>query len=330
MAYLILIIGLIVLVFAGDLLVRGSVTIAERLGIPPLIIGLTVVALGTSAPELVISLDAALSGAPGIALGNVVGSNIANILLVLGLPSILTPTRCDQRLLLRNTIFMLAATCVFIALAYTSPLHIWQGLILLTMMTGFLWISAARARQAIASHAERQSDSATLTAEPDAPTASGSRKVMPYVMVIAGLIGLPLGADLTVTGAKEIAHAWGMSDTAIGLTVVAIGTSLPELAATAMAAIRRESAIAVGNVIGSNIFNLLAIMGITSIVAPVPVAPAILHVDIWVMLAASLLILPFIIAKIRIGRVAGIAFVAIYIIYVAMVIGGHSTALAMP
>jgi cation:H+ antiporter len=149
-------------------------------------------------------------------------------------------------------------------------------------------------------------------------------------MLAGGLIGLPVGAHFVVTGAQEIALAWGMSDAAIGLTVVALGTSLPELAATAMAALRRESAIAVGNVIGSNIFNLLAIMGVTALVAPIPVSPAVLRVDLWMMLAASLVVVPFVVMRVSIGRLAGFAFVGVYVAYVAMVIGARSVALASP
>ncbi len=338
-AYVLLVIGLVVLVIAGDLLVRGSVAIALRLGIPTLVIGLTIVAFGTSAPELVISLSAALSGAPGIALGNVVGSNIANILLVLGLPSILYATRCDQHLLLRNTVFMLIGTVAFIALAFTTPLHVWQGAILLALMIAFLWASAARARFDMRATTSANSSSEGGLAEseasasaapgnpglaPEVPTTPGGRMLVSSFMVIAGLIGLPLGAHLAVTGAREIALTWGMSDAAVGLTVVAVGTSLPELAATTMAALRRESAIAVGNVIGSNIFNLLAIMGITALAAPIPVSPTVLHVDLWVMLAASLAIVPFVYWRLRIGRLAGLAFLLIYFAYVAMVVGERS------
>ena len=352
-AYIFLVIGLVVLVLAGDLLVRGSVAIALKLGIPTLVIGLTIVAFGTSAPELVISLSAALSGAPGIALGNVVGSNIANILLVLGLPSIIYATRCDQHLLLRNTVFMLIGTVAFIALAFTTPLHVWQGTILVALMIAFLWASAARARfdmnaaafADVSASASPDTGSAQSSShegepvesgapegdvpsnpgpEPDVPTPPSGRMLISVVMVIAGLIGLPLGAHLAVTGAREIALEWGMSDAAVGLTVVAVGTSLPELAATTMAALRRESAIAVGNVIGSNIFNLLAIMGITALAAPVPVSPTVLHVDIWVMFAASLAIVPFVYWRLRIGKLAGLAFLLIYFAYVAMVVGERS------
>ncbi len=320
-AYVLLTFGLVVLVVAGDLLVRGAVAIAVRLGIPTLIIGLTIVAFGTSAPELVISLGAALSDAPGIALGNVVGSNIANILLVLGLPSILYATRCDEPGLLRNTAFMLVATAVFIALAFTTPLHVWQGTVLVVLMAAFLWDSGVRARRAVNGLAP--ADGPDAAAEKPA-----GKALLAAAMVVAGLIGLPVGAHLAVTGAREIALAWGMSDAAVGLTVVAVGTSLPELAATTMAALRRESAIAVGNVIGSNVFNLLAIMGLTAIAAPVPVAPGVLHVDLWVMLASSLAVVPFVYWRWRIGKLAGLAFVAVYFIYVAMVVGARSTALA--
>ncbi|MEJ8572196.1 calcium/sodium antiporter [Microbaculum marinum] len=321
MAYLILIVGLIVLLFAGDLLVRGAVTIAERLGIPSLIIGLTIVALGTSAPEMVVSLDAALSGAPGIAVGNVVGSNIANVLLVLGLPSIVLATRCDEPGLRRNTVFLIVATLVFIALAWTAPLGLWQGLVMIALMAAFLVYSGARARHAMNGPED-------LEAAPvDTAAAGGSRRFVPLLFLVVGLLGLPLGAHLTVAGAREIALAFGMSDAAIGLTVVALGTSLPELAATMMAALRRETGIAVGNVIGSNIFNLLAILGVTAVVAPIPLAPAVLKVDLWVMLAASLVIVPFVFGRFSIGRIAGLVFVASYVAYVAVVVGQHSEAL---
>lgn len=319
MAYVVLIAGLIVLVFAGDLLVRGSVSIAERLGIPTLIIGLTIVALGTSAPELVISLDAALSGAPGIALGNVIGSNVANILLVLGLPSLFAATRCDQPALTRNTLFMLGATAVFIALAYTEPLYIWQGLVLVTLMAGFLWYSATHAIGAISEKNGDAEPGDTAETEDD-----GQSLFVPIVFVIAGLIGLPFGAHLTVEGARDIALASGMSEAAVGLTLVAVGTSLPELAATTMAAVRRESAIAVGNVIGSNIFNLLAILGITAIAAPIPISPDILTIDIWVMATTALAIVPFVIWKIPIGRLVGLIFIVAYAVYVITIVG-HRT-----
>ncbi|MCT8971972.1 calcium/sodium antiporter [Microbaculum marinisediminis] len=333
-AYLLLVLGLVVLLFAGDLLVRGAVAIAVGLGIPPLIIGLTIVAFGTSAPELVISLDAALSNAPGIALGNVVGSNIANILLVLGLPSIVYATHCDQPGLLRNTVFMLFATVVFIALAFTTPLHLWQGAILLTLLIAFLWDSGVRARRAAngarSAPAPTGDGDGAATAEVAAAVAAApsGKRLVSAAMVIAGLIGLPLGSHFAVTGAREIALAWGMSNAAVGLTVVAIGTSLPELAATMMAALRRESAIAVGNVIGSNIFNLLSIMGLTALAAAVPVAPVILQVDLWVMLASSLAVLPFVYWRLRIGRLAGMAFLAVYVAYVVMVVAHRSAGLA--
>lgn len=326
-AYLILVIGLVILVAAGDLLVRGSVSIALRLCIPTLIIGLTIVAFGTSAPELVISLNAALSGSPGIAVGNVVGSNIANILLVLGLPSIVYATRCDQPDLMRNTIVMLVATVAFIALAFTSPLHHWQGVILVALLIAFLWSSAARTRRDMAATREARNAAAESACDSDMPEAPSGKLALAVVMVIAGLIGLPVGAHMAVEGAREIALTWGMSESAVGLTVVAIGTSLPELAATIMAAFRRESALAVGNVIGSNIFNLLSIMGITALVAPVPIGSDILHVDLWAMLVASLAIVPFVYWKVRIGKVAGLAFLAVYFGYVAVVVANRSVAL---
>ncbi len=300
--YLILLAGLVLLVIGGDALIRGAVGLAERFRISPIIIGLTIVAFGTSAPELIVSLTATLGGAPGIALGNVVGSNVANVLLVLGLPALIAATPTAQPFVRRNTSFMILVTLIFIGLCFVGPLTVWHGLVLVTLLLIFL---AESARSALNSR------------EPIDPGEEGvSNLWLAVVLVIAGVIALPIGARFTVDGASDIAAAWGVSDAAIGLTVVAIGTSLPELAATLIAAFKRHSGIAVGNIIGSNLFNIMAIMGITALVAPVPVDPQFLRVDLWVMLGASLLIVPFIWWRQPIGRVAGIGFVIAYAIYI--------------
>lgn len=310
LSYLLLIVGLTVLVIAGDILVRGAVALARRLGIAPVIIGLTVVAFGTSAPELMISVRAALADSPGIALGNVIGSNVANVLLVLGLPAIIAATSCHQPLVLRNMLAMIAASALFAAMCLTGTLEAWHGLVLVGLLVLYLGASVRRAmKQRLAATAD----------VPEVP--KGLDRSAPAALGLTGLGfgGLALGAELTVGSAREIAAAWGVSEGAIGLTIVAVGTSLPELATTLMAALRREGGIALGNVIGSNLFNILAVMGVTALVVPVPVPDAMLRFDLWVMLACAVALLPYILARAPIGRSSGIVFTVLYAAYVTTV-----------
>ena len=308
--------GLVILLLAGDTLVRGAVNLSLRLGIPALIVSLTIVAFGTSAPELLISVSAILEGVPGLALGNVVGSNTANILLVLGIPALLSgldTSHCDSR---RNFVIMIVATLAFIALAFAGPFTWWHGLILLAGLSLMLGEAAMAAR----SH---KRDAAAAMAE-DPEEVEGADPDMPWWQILLflglGLLGLPLGADLLVESSVVIARAFGVSETAIGLTLVAVGTSLPELATTVMAALRRHAEVALGNVIGSNIFNLLGIIGVASLVGPIPVDPEIMSFDLWIMLAASLLLIPFVYFKWVFGRAIGVVFVALYAIYVIQVL----------
>ncbi len=304
--YLAVIGGLVLLLLAGDLLVRGAVALAVRLGISPLIIGLTVVAFGTSAPELMISVEAALGGVPGIAIGNVVGSNIANVLLVLGIPAIIYPICCDQSGIRRNIFMMVGATLVFIAFAYQGAFTFTNGFVMLLLLIGFLAYSGWRAMA--------QSDETEAGLEEVEGIPASKPRMVTYILL--GLIGLPLGANLLINGATEIAHTFGVSDAVIGLTVVAIGTSLPELATTVVAAMRKQTDVAIGNVIGSNLFNILAIMGITAIVAEVPVPSHFLNFDLWIMLGTALLIIPFALLHKPITRRMGIGFVVAYAAYI--------------
>ncbi|MDD7910218.1 MULTISPECIES: calcium/sodium antiporter [Pseudovibrio] len=316
-AYLSLIGGLTALIFAGDFLVRGSVGIAKMLGIPSLVIGLTIVAFGTSAPELVISLDAALQGNGGISIGNVVGSNIANVLLVMGLPALLAPTPCDERGATRSAVFMVAVSLVFIAMCFYGPLHHVSGVILLGLLVVFLSWSAYTAHQhrkalkAATSSAVGNNDLDELDVE-----AVPENSVISFAFVCIGLVGLPIGAHYTIEGAVVLASAWGVSDAVIGLTVVALGTSLPELATTLMAAVRQHAAVALGNVIGSNVFNILAILGITSVIAPIPVPEQILQMDVWVMLGCALLLLYFAGRRVCLSRGWGALLTIGYISYI--------------
>lgn len=305
-------IGLALLPLAAEVLVRGAVGLSNRAGISPLVVGLTVVAMGTSAPELVVCVNAALSGAPGIAYGNVIGSNIANILLILGAAALIAPIACGPRsTFLRDTLAMLAATAVFIALTLTGLIVAWQGGLMVALLAGYLFWSYLREKSGRDPADVHVGEVAELDSFKMTPIA------LIVVLVLGGLAGVVWGADLLVDGAVGLARSVGVPEAVIGLTMVAIGTSLPELATAGMAALRGHNDVAVGNVVGSNIFNLLGIMGATALVAPVPAPLQIMAVDVWVMLGASLLLLPFILTGGRITRPVGVAFLVAYGLYVA-------------
>ncbi len=308
------VLGLLILLLAGDALVKGAVNLSLRVGIPALIVSLTIVAFGTSAPELLISVSAALEGVPGIALGNVVGSNVANVLLVLGVPAMLTvmhTSTCDTR---TSYLQMIIASVLFIALAFRGVFDWIAGVVLLVVLTVIL---GQQIRAALRHRRAGEVDE-------DLEDPEGADPDMPWRNIILflglGLIGLPLGATLLVDSATEIARMFGVPDTVIGLTLVALGTSLPELATTVMAALRRQADVAIGNVIGSNLFNLLAIIGVAAMIAPMPVDPGLLQFDLWVMLAASLLLLPFVFFRQDLTRIWGVVLFVLYLGYVVLVL----------
>ncbi|MEM1351510.1 MAG: calcium/sodium antiporter [Pseudomonadota bacterium] len=305
--------GLVILLLAGDSLVKGAVNLSLRVGVPALIVSLTIVAFGTSAPELLISIQAILENAPGLALGNVVGSNTANILLVLGVPALLATMHTSEFNSRKTYVQMILASVLFIGLAFRGVFDWISGVILLAALALVL---ADAFRDA---HQHRKADKDDVEAEPE-----GADPTLPMwrilVFLILGLVGLPVGADLLVDNATVIAQQYGVSDTVIGLTLVAIGTSLPELATTVMAALRRQADVALGNVIGSNMFNLLAIIGVASFVGPIPVDPEFLRFDLWVMLGASILLLPFVFFRMDITRIWGIALTALYVAYLTLLL----------
>nr|WP_321460305.1 calcium/sodium antiporter [uncultured Cohaesibacter sp.] len=310
MMYLYLVGGLVLLLVAGDLLVRGAITLATRLSIPPLIIGLTIVSFGTSAPELIISLDAAFKGLGGISIGNVVGSNITNILLVLGLPALIRPTQCAESGTRSSTVYMIAVTIVFSALCLQGVLDITSGVILLALLVFFLSWTVWTSRK----QRGEPCDLVDQDLLEEAPANLG----IAILFMIIGLLGLPLGGHLTIEGASTIARTWGVSEAVVGLTVVALGTSLPELATTLVAAIRNQGAMAFGNVIGSNIFNILAIMGLTASIIPVKVPERVIGHDLLFMLATALLMLLFTVFKMELTRVRGALMVLLYGAYVTL------------
>jgi len=328
MSYIVLVSGFVLLIGSGDLLVRGATALALRLGIPTLIVGLTVVAFGTSAPELMVSLRAALDGAPGIAIGNVVGSNIANIFLVLGLPALFYATDCCAPHVRRNAVFMIVATVIFVVLCFLGPLSFWHGALLFFLIVVFLVVSGLSASKLMAENRAKRNES---DAVPDGPLRTETAQTSwPFIIgfTILGLVGLPFGAEMVVNGASAIARGFGIDEAAIGLTLVAFGTSLPELTTTLIAVLRRHGGIIIGNVIGSNLFNLLAVMGLTAMVTPVPVPAHILQVDLWVMLAAALVVVPITFLKLPITRIPAIFMVLAYGLYVAFVFTSSSPGLS--
>ena len=301
--------GLFLLLISGDFLVRGAIQLSNRIGISPLMVSLTIVAFGTSAPELIVAIKATLSGSPGLALGNVVGSNIANILLVLGLPTLIMGLKNNIADAKRSFGFMIVASVLFIVFGMSGSFSWIYGVVLLSLLAFFLFDTF------------RQNSKKTLNSE----FLESQQKISHSwwtitLFLILGVIGLPLGADLLVTNASALAKGYGVRDAIVGLTLVAIGTSLPELATTFIAFVRKKAEVVLGNLIGSNIFNLLAIIGITSLISPVPVDPTFIKFDFWVMLGASALIAPFILLNIQFNRLSGFLFVALYISYLTVIL----------
>ncbi|WP_421852001.1 calcium/sodium antiporter [Oricola sp.] len=308
---LMLIAGLVLLVIAGDYLVKGAAGLAENLGIPPLIIGLTVVAFGTSAPELFVSVQSALSGAPDIAVGNVIGSNIANVLLVMGAPALLAAIHAQERGLARNTGVMLVFTLAFVWVLGDGTLQRIEAAGLFAGLLTFVTVQIMRARL----HMEDEPRGDYHDEFGEMPHSPG--RIATHLA--GGLIGLPIAAHFTVSGASGLAEAFGVSQAAIGLTIVAIGTSLPELATSFMAGWRKEAEVALGNIIGSSIFNIGAIMGITGLIIPVPVSSIILERDVWIMLLTAILLSVICFARITTGRMLGAAMLIGYVVYIVSV-----------
>jgi len=294
--------GLGLLVFGGEILVRGAVSLATRLGVSPLLVGLTVVGFGTSTPELVTSLDAAFSGAPGISVGNVVGSNIANILLILAVAALIMPVAVSPKAFWRDAVALALASLAGTALVFTEELTRIAGVILLVGLAAYI-VTAFRSERS--GRAE--------TAPPDPVATTGILR--PALLAVFGIAITIVGARLLVSGAIDLASGLGVSDTLIGLTIVAVGTSLPELVTAVIAALRRQGDIAFGNVIGSNIYNILGILGATALVHPIPVPAEIAAFDIWVMLAATLMLIVLAFTGWRISRREGMAMLVAYAAY---------------
>lgn len=303
--------GFVGLVVGGEGLVRGAVGLARRFGIPPLVIGLTIVSMGTSAPELVVSVIAGIQGQDNIAVANIVGSNIFNILIVLGLPAIIKPLYTSRQLLRREVPILVGVSVIAVIMAMT-------GLTISRLESAVLAIGMAIFLAFNYWSCQQEPDSAAQVSE-DIPTTLQPLPIS-ALYLLGGLALLVVGGRLSVMAAVAIASSLGVSDTVIGLTVVAIGTSLPELVTSVVATMRGEADIAVGNALGSNIFNLLGILGIAGLVHPLSVDPSLTTYDLPCMIAASLILIPLVITKKRISRLEGGLLVLLYVLYTAVLL----------
>lgn len=304
--------GLVLMAFAGDFLVNGAVTVGRKLGLSPLIAGIFIVGFGTSAPEMLVAIDAARNNYPNLALGNIVGSNIANILLVLALPAIISPIVAGGWGQGRSFIAMLVVTLVWIAILSTVGLDVAIGtlfLITLVLYAVYTLISARMAAQA----------GIDTGIETEPPKLSTGRAAA-YILI--GMIGLPIGARLIVDGGVGVARFYEIPEELIGLTLLAIGTSLPEIGAGIAAALRNKTDVLVGNVLGSNLFNILGAGGLIAFFGPIKAAQSFHNYDHWIMAAAALIIGVFIFAKMRIGRLAGVLLLLIYGVYIYGIVNG--------
>ena len=309
MTYLILLGGFILLIAGAEIFVRGSVGIAHKLSLSPLVIGLTVVAFGTSAPELIVSLQAGLKGSAGISIGNVVGSNIANVLLVLALTAVLCPVKCQRREFVRDWAFMSIISLIFALLCLTGVFVRTYGIFMVALLVAFIIYNYFDGKKKNITDNEEVEELAVL-----------AQKKWSFIILatVIGLAGVLLGADLLVKSAVMIATDFGISEEVIGLTIIAFGTSLPEFATSVVAGLKKQNDVVLGNIIGSNIWNILLIIGATSMIVPINVAPQIAHFDVWVMLGASLILLPLMIRKNQLGRISGIVLTLSYFVYVYM------------
>lgn len=307
-----LFIGIAMLFSGGEALVKGSVGVATRLGLSPLLIGLTLVGFGTSTPELVASLQAALIGAPAIAIGNVVGSNIANILLILGLSAVIMPIATTREAFRRDGTMLIGASLVLVAAVLSGAIGRLTGLAFLALLGGYTAYTYVSER--------RQPDASAVMHAAEATEVAPRRLSLAACVLLAlgGIAGVVLGANLLIEAAIAIARTAGLSEAVIGLTLVAVGTSLPELATSIVAAIRRHGDVSFGNIIGSNIFNALGIAGTTAVVSPIAVPGEIVRLDIWVMMATTALLVAFAVTGWRLSRWEGAILLALYLAYILL------------
>ena len=312
------VLGLAALVAGAESLVRGASKIALSLGISPLVVGLTIVALGTSAPEVAVSVGAVLNDSADIAVGNVVGSNIFNVLLILGLSAVVTPLIVHSQIIRQEVPIMIGASVLLAVMAIDGRIGHWESALLLSLLAGYVVFLV---RQSRAETAESRDEFEGRVSRPGGWDGHWSVQLL---LILVGLALLVLGSNWLVDSAVVFARALGVSDLVIGLTIIAAGTSMPEVATSVTAAVRGQRDIAVGNVIGSNTFNILGCLGLSGLVSSggLGIAPAVLNFDLWVMVAVALACLPVFMFGRRIGRRRGLLFLAYYVAYVAYLILG--------
>ena len=316
MNYLWLILGLGVLIVGGELLVRGAVGIAKKAQISTLVIGMTVISFGTSAPELFVSIGAALGdpATPEIAIGNVIGSNIANIALVLGLTVLIFPIAAKRNTKIIDWPMMMLATLLFFVFMLDLVIEVWEGAILFGILIAFTFFLLRNSRRTMKKEKDQK------TGDFDEISEVKDNIWLSLGLTLAGLVGLYFGAGWLIDGAVGIAENAGMDNRVIAVTVVAFGTSVPELVTSGVAAFKKETDISVGNLIGSNIFNIMAVIGITSMVKPIPVEAATLNFDMWWVIGIALVILPMMLIGQKIGRLKGALLLATYVVYIVILL----------
>lgn len=301
---LLLILGIVVVLKSADWLTNGAVGLATKLGIPQIVIGLTIVAIGTSMPEFFVSIVSAIKGTPDLAVGNIVGSNIFNVLLIVGVAAIVAPITIQRTTLRRDIPIAIVASVMLAIMMFDDIMSRLDALILFIAFIAFIWITLRNSK-----NVSHESNSLKQTI--------GAKKSV--FLIVIGLVGLVLGSNVFVDNASSLAHAWGISDAVIGLTIVAGGTSLPELATSAVAAKKGDSGIAIGNVLGSNVFNILMILGLTGLISPMHIQN-ITYVDMAVMVISMILFWLFSFTKLRVDRWEGCVLIACFLGYIAWLV----------
>lgn len=295
-----ILIGLVLLFFGGEGLIKGAVSLARNFGLSKLLVSAVIVGFGTSMPEMTVSIGAALKGASDIAIGNVVGSNIANILLIIGVAACLCPILVTGVAVKRDALIMLGASLALCGLALSGMIHFLAGTLMFTVLIGYIIWSYSQDKKSSLETAQHIEDEVQL------------RPLKAWIFALAGLGLLIAGAYILVEGAVSIARGFGISEAVIGLTIVAVGTSLPELATAVVAAYRKHSDIIIGNILGSNVFNILSILGITAMISPIPIAEQIANYDVWIMLGVAVTLSIYLLRGITIGKLSGIAMLMAY------------------
>lgn len=309
---LILSAGLIILILGGDFLIKGSSRLALKIKLSPLVVGLTIVAFGTSAPELFISVKAALSGSPDLAMGNVIGSNICNLALIMGLTALISPIYVKRNSIWIDWPMTMGSSLLLYILIREGLINSYEGLIFVAILISYLYFVIRKSRRDV-------KIARGLEQEFNLPEAS-TTLLKDFSYIAIGTIGLYLGAELFVGSAQAFARNLGIEERIIGITLVALGTSLPELVTSTVASFKKETDLALGNLMGSNIFNILSILGITSMIKQIEVNDVILNTDIIWMLGITLVILPMMLSKQKIGRMEGAILLLIYVYYTYTVV----------